>query len=227
MKFRRISAVGGVTAVLGLVVAASALGAGPGVSIRVEGLNRTLLPATVVHGESGSITKAGAPAGSCPGSTGAGALDVATHHTWGGSYSSGLGIEITNILGETHKFSPNGFYWGFWVNNRFASVGVCALKLHAGDQLLFAPAGAKKTPFPIILSAPGHATTGHGFKVKATFFAGSKGAAKPVSGVSITGGGVTNKQGVATVTADKAGKLKLVASRTGYVRAEATVAVSG
>jgi hypothetical protein len=227
MKTRRFLALGAATAVLGLAIAASAVAAGTGVSVRVEGVKHTLLPATVVHGESGSITKGGTPAGSCPGSSGAGDLDAATHHNWGGTYSSGLGIDINTVLGETHTFSPTGFYWAIWVNNRFASKGVCDLKLHAGDQLLLAPYPGKGTIFPIVLSAPGHAAAGHPFKVKATYFAGTKGAAKPLSGVSIKGGGATNKQGIATVTASRAGKLKLVASRKGYVRAEATVAVSG
>jgi hypothetical protein len=228
MKTRRFLALGAATAVLGLAIAASAAAAGAGVSVRVEGVKHTLLPATVVHGESGSITKGGTPAGSCPGNSGAGDFDAATHHNWGGTYSSSVGgIEINTVLGESHPFSATGFYWGIWVNNRFASAGICDLKLHAGDQLLLAPAPIKGTVFPIILSAPGRATSGHAFTVKATYFAGSKGAAKPISGVAIKGGGVTTKQGIATVTASRAGKLKLVASRKGYVRAEATVAVSG
>jgi hypothetical protein len=227
MKIRRLPAVAGATAVAALVVSASALAAGPGVSVRVEGLHRTLLPATVAHGESGSITKAGTPAGTCPGSSGAGDFDTATHHNWNGTYSTGIGVEITTILGETHKFSANGFYWGLWVNNRFASVGLCDLKVHPGSKILLAPAPAKGSTFPIILSAPSHATAGHAFKVKATYFPGSKGAAKPLSGVAIKGAGVTSKQGTVTVTPAKSGKLQLLASRKGYIRAEATVAVSG
>ena len=40
------------------------------------------------------------------------------------------------------------------------------------------------------------------------------------------GGAVTNKHGVATVTATKAGKVTLVATLKGYIRAEATVTVT-
>ena len=226
MKITRSLRLGGATAVLALAMAVPAVASSPAVSVRVEGLTRTLLPATVVHGEPGSITKAGTPAGTCPGSSGAGDFDAATHHKWAGSYSSGLGIEITAVLGETHKYSANGYYWGIWVNGRFASAGLCDLKLHAGDQLLLAPVPAKGSVFPIVLSAPGHASAGRGFTVKATYF-GAKGGAKPLAGVAINGGGVTNKQGIATITAAKAGKLKLVASRKGYIRSEATVAVTG
>ena len=226
MKITRFSLLGGATALVALATAVPALAGSPAVSVRVEGLNRTLLPATVVHGEAGSVTKGGTPAGMCPGSSGAGDLDAATHHNWAGTYSSGLGVEIQAILGETHKYSPSGYYWGIWVNGRFASAGVCDLKLHAGDQLLFAPVPAKGSTYPIVLSAPAHATAGRPFTVKATYY-GLKGGAKPLAGVTIGGAGVTNKQGVATVTATKAGKLKLLASRKGDIRAEATVSVSG
>ncbi|HEY5430997.1 MAG TPA: hypothetical protein VIK04_17915 [Solirubrobacteraceae bacterium] len=226
MKIRRFPLLGGATAVAALAAAVPALAGSPAVSVRVEGVNRTLLPATVVHGDAGPVTKGGTPAGTCPGSSGAGDLDAATHHHWAGTYSTGLGIEIEAILGETHKYSPHGYYWGIWVNSRFASAGICDLKLHAGDQLLFAPVPAKGSTYPIVLSAPGRATAGRAFTVKASYF-GAKGAAKPLSGVTITGAGVTNAQGVATVTAPEAGKLKLVASRKGDIRAEATVAVSG
>ena len=126
MKHRQFAALGGVVAALAVAITAPALGAGSGVTVRVEGLKHTLLPATVAHTESGSITKGGTPTGSCPGSSGAGYLDSATHHNWNGSYSSGLGVEITAVLGETHKFSAKGFYWGIWVNNQVRLGGVCA-----------------------------------------------------------------------------------------------------
>ncbi|MGZ4274061.1 MAG: hypothetical protein ACXVRP_09905, partial [Solirubrobacteraceae bacterium] len=101
MKHRQFAALGGVVAALAVAVTAPALGAGSSVTVRVEGLKHTLLPATVAHIESGSITKAGTPKRSCPGSSGAGYFDSATHHNWNGTYSSGLGVEITTVLGET------------------------------------------------------------------------------------------------------------------------------
>ena len=124
MKHRQFAALGGVAAALVLATTAPALGAGSAVTVRVEGVKHTLLPATVAHAESGSITKGGTPQGSCPGSSAAGYFDSATHHRWNGTYSSGLGIEITNVLGETHTFSAKGFYWGLWVNDKFASAEI-------------------------------------------------------------------------------------------------------
>jgi hypothetical protein len=227
LKHRQFAALGGVAAALVLATTAPALGAGSGVTVRVEGLKHTLLPATVAHAESGSITKGGTPKGSCPGSSGAGYFDSATHHKWKGTYSSGLGVEITSVLGETHKFSAKGFYWGIWVNNRFASAGLCDLKLKPGDQLLLAPAPGSGTTYPIVLRAPAKATAGRSFPVTTSYFKSSKGKAKSLAGVKVTdGGAVTNHGGHATVTVAKPGKVTLVATLKGYIRAEATVTVT-
>jgi hypothetical protein len=226
MKHRQFTALGGVAAAVVLATTAPALGAGSGVTVRVEGLKHTLLPATVAHTESGSITKGGTPKGSCPGSSAAGYFDSATHHRWNGTYSSGLGVEITNVLGETHKFSAKGFYWGIWVNDRFASTGLCDLKLKPGDQLLLAPAPGSGTTYPIKLTAPARATAGHSFSVKASYFK-STGKAKALKGVKVTdAGAVTSTSGAATVTVNKPGKITLVATLKGYIRAEATVKVA-
>jgi len=225
MTIRRLLALCAALAALGLISAGAALAAGTGVTVRVEGLKRTLLPATVVRPGTGSITKGGTPAGSCPVASGAGALDAATHHKWNGTYDSGLGIEITSILGETHVYSAKGYYWGIWVNGRFATAGICDLKLHTGEQLLFAPAPGSGNVYPLLVSAPKHATVGHAFTVKVTAY-GAKGGDKPVSGVSVTGGGRTNKSGIAHVTEKRSGKITITVSRKGYVRDEALVDVA-
>jgi hypothetical protein len=227
MKHRQFAALGAVVAALTLAITAPALGAGSGVTVRVEGGKHTLLPTTVAHTETGSITKGGTPKGSCPGSTAAGYFDSATHHHWNGSFSSGLGIEVTTVLGETHKFSAKGFYWGIWVNGKFASAGLCDLKLKPGDQLLLAPAPASGTTFPVILSAPATAKVGQPFIVKASYFKTSKGKATTLKGVKVTDGvKATDNHGTTTVTAHKAGTVTLTASLKGFVRAEATVKVS-
>ena len=155
------------------------------------------------------------------------AFDSATHHNWKGTYSSGLGVEITSVLGETHPFSAKGYYWGFWVNDKFASAGICDLKLKPGDQLLLAPAPGSGTTYPIVLTAPAKATAGRSFSVKAAYFKTSKGKAKALAGVKVTdAGAVTAHNGDATVTVTKPGKVTLVATLKGYIRAEATVNVT-
>ncbi|HEX3974995.1 MAG TPA: hypothetical protein VHW96_01965 [Solirubrobacteraceae bacterium] len=229
MKYKQFSALAGGVAALVLAVTAPALGAGSGagVTVRVEGLKRTLLPATVAHTESGSITKGGTPKGSCPGSSGAGYFDSATHHKWTGTYSSGLGVEITSVLGEAHKFSAKGFYWGIWVNDTFASAGLCDLKLKPGDELLLAPAPGSGTAYPIVLTAPAKATVGHAFSVRTSYFKTSKGKAKSLPGVKVTdAGALTDHNGHTTVTVTKPGTVTLVATLKGDIRAEATVNVT-
>jgi hypothetical protein len=224
LKHRQFAILGGILAASVLALTAPALGAGTGITVRVEGAKRTLLPATVAHAESGSVTKAGAPSGSCPGSDAIGYFDSATHHKWGGSYSSGLGVEITTVLGETHKFSTRGFYWGIWVNDKFASAGLCALKLKPGDQLLIAPAPGSGTAYPIVLTAPATAGVGQAFSVRTAYFKTAKGKAKALAGVKVThAGALTDHNGRATVTVTKAGRVTLVATLKGDIRAEATV----
>jgi hypothetical protein len=223
MKRSRSLALGGLTIALASSPAV-ALAAGPTtVSVRIEGKSRTLLPATTVRTHTGSITKGGAPAGACPATTAAGALDVATRHSWNGSYGT-YGLSVTSVLGESHPFTSTS-YWSIFVDNKYASAGVCDLKLHRGEQILFAAVPEKGTEYPIVLSVPARARTGRSFTVKATYF-GARGGAKPLAGVAVKGGGVTNAQGVATVTATKQGKLSLTASRAGYIRDEVTVAIS-
>ncbi len=231
VKYRQFTALGGSVAALVLAITAPALGAGSGsgsgVTVRVEGLKRTLLPPTVAHAESGSITKGGTPSGSCPGSSGAGYVDAATHHKWNGTYSSGLGVEITSVLGETHKFSAKGFYWGIWINDKFASTGLCDLKLKPGDELLLAPAPSSGTAYPIVLTAPAKATAGQAFSVKTSYFKTAKGKATALQGAKVTdAAAVTDHNGKATVTVTKPGKLTLVATLKGDIRAEATVNVT-
>src|SRR6202044_2084200 len=166
-------------------------------SFRVEGVSKTLLPAkSVTVPTSGSITKGGTPKGSCPATTAAGAFNVATRGNWSGTYSSGLGIEVTKILGETGIYSK-GHYWEFFVNNHAASVGICDQKVSSGDQLLFANVPAKgAAEFPIVISAPAKATAGSSFQVKASYYPTKSNPPKPLAGVSFTGvKGTTNATG--------------------------------
>ena len=63
------------------------------------------------------------------------------------------------------------------------------------------------------------------FSVKASYI--KKGPATPLAGVKVTDGrAVTDKHGAASVTVTRAGKLTLVATLKGYIRAEATVTVT-
>jgi hypothetical protein len=218
---RRVGTAAAVPAALGL--AATSAHAATSVSVRVEAGSKTLVTApNVTPPPSGSITKGGTPKGACKANTAAGALDVVTHHNWDGSYSSGLGIEVNTILGTTYSFS-HGAYWGFFVDNRFASKGVCDTALRPGEQLLFARVPAKgKPPLPLVIKAPAGATAGKPFTVRAFEFPGKGNATKPVAGVHFAGfTATTNAKGVATITTGKTGTLSLVGSGDDVIRSAA------
>jgi hypothetical protein len=138
MHKKTILALGGATLALA-VASPAALGAGTQVTVRVEGKKHTLLRTKSVRTRGGFITRGGAPAGACPATSGAGALDAATSHHWSGPWNSMFNeFEIKTILGDTESTSK--FYWGIWINNHYATTGACELKVHRGDQLLFAVA---------------------------------------------------------------------------------------
>jgi hypothetical protein len=112
-----------------------AAAAGPTVTVQIKTQTKTLLRPTATRGERGWITKGGTPRGKCSGSSGAGALDAATHGRWTGKYYASVGgIFVTSILGVRPTGSD---YWGIYVNNKASSTGICAVKLHAGERLLF------------------------------------------------------------------------------------------
>ena len=114
---------------------ALAAGTGPSVTVQVKSSTKTLLKATKVHAEKGWITKGGTPHGKCSGGSAAGALDAATHGKWKGKYYASVpGIFVSSILGV----KPSGSsFWELVVNGKPASKGICAVKLHSGERLLF------------------------------------------------------------------------------------------
>jgi hypothetical protein len=223
-RTRIIAAFVGVAALLASCAAvAVASGGGPTVTVRIEGGSRTLLPATTVHVPGGGfITKNGAPQGKCSADSGAGALNVATKGRWGGSFSSSFGdYLVTKILGKTE--SGKTAYWAVLVNNVAAQTGVCGIKLHPGDRLLFAAVSLKSKGYALTTKAPATAIAGKPFEVKVVFV-NAKGVTHPLAGATVTGGGskaMTNAKGIATVTEAHAGKITLDAAKTGYVRAAA------
>lgn len=109
---------------------------GPKVTITVQGRTKTLLATTTVRGRTGSITRGGAPAGKCPADSAQGALNVATHGHWKGSwYASYHEYFITGILGDDE--TSKKYYWALYVNGKSSSKGACDVKLKTGEKLLF------------------------------------------------------------------------------------------
>jgi hypothetical protein len=235
MQFRRYLVATGVPVAIAAVCAGPALAAATKVDVRVEGTSHTLLSQrTVTAPSTGSITKGSTPSGECPADSAAGALTAATHGNWNGTYSSGLGIEVTNILG-TNAVYDHGSYWEFFVNNRAASEGVCDTTLKAGEQLLFAQVPAKgKAELPIVVKAPETVHAGKPFDVKTFVYAGKGNATRAVkahfsathiAGSSHTaslGAGSSNARGVSRLTlAPGATTYSLTASAKGEIRSAA------
>jgi hypothetical protein len=203
------------------VAGASSSGSPATVTVRVEGLTKTLLVPATVTTHTGSITKDGTPAGACPATSAAGALDVATHHDWSGTYDKSYGLEVISILGESHPFTPAKDYWEVFVNNVAAEAGVCDLTLHTGQQLLFAAVPDNgPSEYPIALKLPAHVVAGHAFTAKVVYY-DAKGKAKPLAGATVTTGshhGRTGSNGTIKLTGGKAGTFKFTATRKGYIR---------
>jgi hypothetical protein len=191
-------------------------------TIRIEGLNRTLLGATAVSTNGAAVRKGGH---SCPGTSGAGALNRATRGHWSGKWFSGLGFEVFTVLGETDKFTTTNSYWELFVNNVAASVGMCGVHLRHGEQLLFAAVPANGIEYPLVLTAPRSALVGHPFTVRVTWI-NAKGKPKPLAGASV-GGKHTNSHGIVHISPTHAGTLVLRTTKRGYIRTEAIVHVAG
>ncbi len=255
MDVKKLIAPCAATVAVVLATSAGALAAaGTAVTVRIEGTKKTLLAARAIRTHAGWITTGGTPKGSCPDTSAAGALDVATDHKWGGTYSASIGgLEILSILGERHTFS-SPYYWEIFVNNRAASVGACEQALHRGDRLLFAAVSQKTIEYPTAIRAPRHAGVNHPFTVKVVWF-NAKGIAKPLKGAqvtvsqhSVTPGEVTasqhsgtpgkvtdsgqvvttSSQGTVRIKSGSPGPLVIRADRPNYIRAAPVlVQVSG
>lgn len=220
MKRSTILALGGASLVL-VVAPAAALAAK--VSVRIEGASKTLQATRTIRTSNGSITKFGAPAGACPAASALGALNTATHGKWKGTFSSNYSeFFITSILGEAPS-SKTG-YWGVWLNNRYATTGACEIKLHAGDQLLYAVDSVKKHEHPLGIIAPVKARAGKAFKLKIVSYSDT-GKATPLSGAHVRGGGldaVSDKHGIVPVADGAPATLTFTATDKGFIRSAAT-----
>jgi Domain of unknown function (DUF4430) len=130
------TALGVALALVAAPVASAAAAAGPKVTVSIVGKSKTLLPTKTVQTQPGSITRGGVAAGKCSATSAQGALNVATHGNWKGTWSSSYHeYFITGILGDNE--GGKKYYWGLYVNGKSASKGACDIKLKSGDKLLF------------------------------------------------------------------------------------------
>lgn len=224
MPRRHIATLAAVSVLALLTASASALAGTPAtVSVRVEGATSTLLPLTTVT----TNTTPTPPPGNCPGTTAAGALQLATEGNWDHEEY------IQTILGETHEWTMSDpRYWAIWINDKYAEEGACTLQLHEGDRLLFLVDRATApeytpTVFPLELSgAPTEITQGESATVTVNKYS-TAGVASAANGVSVKGGETTvttNASGQATVKFNTLGTAHLRGTKSGFAPT-ATVAV--
>lgn len=229
-------------AVLGLAVAllASApgtLAASPAsVTVRVEGTSETKVPPTQVTTTTAPVVKDGNPEHACPGTSAAGALELATSGGWGGKWFGGaikeghfegLGYSVETVLGETHAFG-GGAFWDEWVDNH-EGEGLCHDEPRSNGQVLLfpCPETAKECPAPLGIEAPATAGVGEPVPVTVKRYS-AKGEASPAVGVAVTGGvtpATTEAMGHAMVTFAGAGMFTLRATAPESVRTESNVCV--
>ncbi len=219
---------------LGLAAGSARAAAPASVSVQVEGLTETKLPPTIVTTNTTPVIKDANPEHSCSGTSGAGALDVATGGSWGGTWFGSLGYSQETILGEVHVFdsaSPANFFWAFWLNEKESSQGVCEVELQPGDRMLFFPScygeACPPAPLPLGIEAPAVANLGEPIVASVKRFTAG-GEASPAAGATVTLGtasAVTDASGHATLAATSPGALLMRATAPESIRTEASVCV--
>ena len=238
LSFRRLPLAIGVACLTLIVPTPGARAAPAVVHVRVEGASQTLLLPTEVMTTTSPVVKDANPEHSCPGTSAAGALQLATGGNWGGGWFSGLGYSVEMIEGESHPFeegAPASYFWSFWLNNRPATTGVCGTELSPGDSILLFPecfsevAACPPSPNPLGVSAsPAVVEPGSPVTVTVTSYANPSGAASPAIGATVAAGGLsqkTNSSGQATLSFSSPGAVRLDVSQAGSVRTEATICV--
>jgi Domain of unknown function (DUF4430) len=216
-----VAAIAG-SAVIGVPTALAA--SGPKVSVRVEGLNRTLLTAETITTKTGTVERSGHP---IVGTSALGALNTAVNGKWTGSWSSSFSEwEVIGIKGESHSFSSKAF-WAVYVNNVQASSGAGEVKLRAGEKIVYAALPDAKSDEELLGGNTAKtATVGKPTTLKVVAY-NSKGKAVPLKGakVSYDGKTVTAPGSSVKIKPTRSGKLTVTISKTGFVRDEATITV--
>jgi hypothetical protein len=209
---------------------AQAAGTGP-VTVRVEGAGATLIPPTLVATRSGTFSPTFDPAHTCPGTSAAYALELATFvnsTSWSGTFFSFGDYLVTTIAGETYP-STGSAYWSFWYDRAPAQVGICGQQLNPNDEILFFPdcfgncGAGYVSPNVLGMSAPTVAEKGSPIAVTATSYASADGTPSPAAGATVSGGGAsttTSSGGSGQLTFPTVGTFTLRATAAHAIRSE-------
>lgn len=204
---------------LSLTAAPALAAAGPTVTIRIEGQDATLLARTQVATSTDPV-----PVSGCPGTSVAGAIEVATHGNW----DHANGGFTSSILGETHDFSNND-YWSSWLSFKVGN-GICSDMLSPGDDVVIMANFSGPPPdYPPLRNVsrldgvPGSVERNVPFTVTViesvpdAMGSPGTGTPTPAQGATVSGGG-------ASATTNAAGRATLSLPTDGTVDLKATLA---
>src|SRR5579862_8916328 len=216
-------------------IAAASAGAtapAPTLTVRVEGSTSTLQLPTSVTLKPGNVNSDGVAGHTCSGLTAAGAIELATHGNWKGTWSKSLHGYFISAVDGLALPATGAEYWAFWVDDAPASQGICGYQPKPGDSILFFPDcyGKKCPPNDGVLGvkAPATATAGRPASVTVTAYSDTAGKPSPKVGATVAGAGARAKTaagGVATITFTKPGHFWLRVSAPHTTRTEARICV--
>jgi uncharacterized protein DUF4430 len=234
----RLASAGTLTLLLGAALSAVRTTAGAAaapstaITVRVEGPKRTLVPATSVVLDSGTIVKDGVATDSCSGLSAAGALELATRGDWSGTWSASFSAYFLTAIDGLAFPSTGAEYWAFWVNDAPASLGICAYDPKPGDSLLFFPdcfgKSCPKNAGVLGVKAPAIAVVGRPYSASVTAYSDAKGTPSKAVGATVSGGGAQAKtaaNGTATLSFTQAGRFTLKVGAPHAIRTETRVCV--
>ena len=211
---------------------AGATATAPTISVRIEGTTSTLRLPTSVTLKPGSVNSDGVAGHSCSSLTAAGAIELATHGSWKGTWSKSLRGYFISAVDGLALPATGAEYWAFWVNDAPASQGICGYKPKPGDSILFFPDcyGKKCPPNDGVLAvkAPATVTAGSPTTVTVTAYSDAAGKPSPKAGATVTGAGTSAKTaagGAARITFTKPGRFWLEVSAPHTTRTEARICV--
>lgn len=209
-----------------LTGASGALAAGPAdVTVRVEGLDTTLVPRTQLRTTETAVNKDGQHP--CTGTSAAGALEQAVAGDWAGTWSDSFGsYGVDRIKSASHPFF-SGHYWSFYVDDVAQTVGICGRELSSGEDVVFVPQSETAASKPLLalrdvpdgIVAPGQSVTVRVVRTATEYDPNppytASGQTTPAAGVAITGPGVS-------LTTDAQGRASFVPPARGPVSLRAT-----
>jgi len=238
----KILRTGGAGLLLALTLAAPA--AATDVTVRVEGIAKTLVPEVrVTPSAAVTVDKTATGGTTCDGAKGGGALELATGGDWGGpafDFGSGPSQSVETIKGETYDFN-SGAFWNLMVNNSSSPVGICDYVPAQGDEVLLYPACAGAPAAncfsgdPLDVTAPATAAPGAAVTVKVDQYTSPFGATPtkaPAAGATVTASdaagtsATTGADGTAAVTLTQRGPVTRTATKGARPRDEVTVCVT-